>query len=520
MAIVTACLCYDIIAIIVTLVIGGIAYMKWKFTYWEKMGVPTLTPTIPFGTAKDLMLGRLSFGEQFREVYRIMKEKGHQHAGFYIGPSPGYVPIDPEIIKHIMQTDFQHFNSHGGFLDEETDPLSGHLFNLEDVKWRNLRVKLTPTFTSGKMKMMFQTIAIISDNLKKLIDDSADNDLGIDIRDILSRFGTDVIGSVAFGLECDSLKDPDAPFRTFGKKASEMDFWDTIKIFMQVILPHWFLHAIKHKFTKRDVEEFFMKVVRNTVEYREKNNYYRKDFMHLLLQLKNRGTVADDEQIKDETGESKEVALTMNQLAAQAYVFFMAGYETSSTTVTFALYELAVNSDIQSKLREEVNSVLARHDNKMTYEAVMEMTFMEKVLFETLRKYPPLPILTRLCTKDYIIPGTDVQLNKGVGVMIPVLGLHSDPEYYPNPDIFDPERFSEENKQSRPSFTWLPFGDGPRICIGMRFGILQSKVALATFVKNYDIKLNKRTLSPLQFDKRAFVSRAAGGVWLDVTKLT
>ena len=98
--------------------------------------------------------------------------------------------------------------------------------------------------------------------------------------------------------------------------------------------------------------------------------------------------------------------------------------------------------------------------------------YAEVFVSETLRKYPPLPILTRLCTKDYIIPGTDVQLNKGVGVMIPVLGLHSDPEYYPNPDIFDPERFSEENKQSRPSFTWLPFGDGPRICIGKTYKLV------------------------------------------------
>jgi cytochrome P450 family 6 len=86
---------------------------------------------------------------------------------------------------------------------------------------------------------------------------------------------------------------------------------------------------------------------------------------------------------------------------------------------------------------------------------------------EALRKYPPLPILTRLCTRDYIVPDTTIQIKKGVGVIIPVLGIHRDPEYYPNPEVFDPERFNDENKKSRPAFTWLPFGDGPRICIGM-----------------------------------------------------
>lgn len=78
-------------------------------------------------------------------------------------------------------------------------------------------------------------------------------------------------------------------------------------------------------------------------------------------------------------------------------------------------------------------------------------------------------MIMRLCTKDYVVPGTDIEIKKGVGVMIPVLGLQTDPEYYPNPDVFDPDRFSEEKKKERPGFTWLPFGEGPRICIGMAF---------------------------------------------------
>ena len=85
---------------------------------------------------------------------------------------------------------------------------------------------------------------------------------------------------------------------------------------------------------------------------------------------------------------------------------------------------------------------------------------------ETLRKYPPVALLTRKCNKDYRVPKSDIRLEKGIGVGIPVLALHMDPEYYPNPEKFDPERFSEENKNSRPAFTWLPFGEGPRLCIG------------------------------------------------------
>lgn len=371
---------YTTIALIVTFLVGIIAYIRWKLRYWDRIGLPTIPPIFPFGNILNVALGRRSFGEQFLEFYQIFKSRGCRHGGVYVGTSPTYIPIDPEIVKHIMQIDFSHFVSHGGYVDEESDPLSGHLFNLDDTKWRNLRVKLTPTFTSGKMKMMFPTLAAVSYNLKEVIDELIDNKIPVESRDVLSRFGLDVISSVAFGLEANSLKYPEAPFRIYGRKAVTFDIWDKIKVFMQVILPHWFLRAIHHKFTKTEVETFFMKTIRDTVEYREKNNIYRKDFMHLLLQLKNLGTVTDDGQILDETGKSKEVALNMNQLAAQAFVFFMAGFETSSVTITFALYELATNPDIQEKLREEVNRVLAKYDDELTYAAVMEMTYADKVI--------------------------------------------------------------------------------------------------------------------------------------------
>jgi cytochrome P450 family 6 len=87
-------------------------------------------------------------------------------------------------------------------------------------------------------------------------------------------------------------------------------------------------------------------------------------------------------------------------------------------------------------------------------------------LTETLRKYPPVAFLSRKCTKDYTIPDTDLVVEKGIQVVIPVLGLHRDPKYFPDPEKFDPERFNDEAKRSRPHYVYLPFGEGQRICIG------------------------------------------------------
>jgi cytochrome P450 family 6 len=85
---------------------------------------------------------------------------------------------------------------------------------------------------------------------------------------------------------------------------------------------------------------------------------------------------------------------------------------------------------------------------------------------ETLRKYPPVPILSRECSKPYEIPGIDAVLETGTKVIIPLIAIHHDPKYYPEPDRFDPERFSEEEKRKRHHYVYLPFGEGPRICIG------------------------------------------------------
>ncbi|KAH0812531.1 hypothetical protein GEV33_010259 [Tenebrio molitor] len=398
---------------------------------------------------------------------------------------PTYIPVDPEIVKAVMQYDFNHFVDRGVYCNEEADPLSAHLFSLEGTKWRNLRIKLTPTFTSGKMKMMFDTLVKCGDQLTVEMDKTVGD--SINIKDILARFTTDIIGNCAFGIDCNSLQNPDSEFTRYMKLFFTTGFWENMVGLFTFVAPD-----ISKKFNMKIVNpilsKFFMKVIKDTVEYREKNNIHRKDFMHLLLQLKNRGKLVDDGSIlNDKDNKGEDTALTMNELAAQAF----------------------------EKLRQEVNDILDKYDNKLTYDGVMEMHYMEKVINETLRKYPPLPGLNRVCTKDYHVPGTDFTIEKGTKVMIPVLGIQRDPEHYPDPEKFDPERFSEENKKTRHPYTFLPFGEGPRICIGLRFGMVQTKVGLTILLKNYKFSLGSKTALPLKFDPKSFIMTTEGGIWLD-----
>jgi len=253
------------------------------------------------------------------------------------------------------------------------------------------------------------------------------------------------------------------------------------------------------------------------VEYREKNNIVRNDFMQLLIDLKNNIKNGDNGDHGSSQHDGK--GLTMEEIAAQAFVFFIAGYETSSTTMTYCLFELALNQDVQDKVRQEVNAVLEKYDGKLTYDAIMEMKYMRQVIDETLRKYPPVPLLNRKCVEDYQIPETDLTIERNTAVIISVLGLHHDAEYFPDPENFDPDRFTEENKSKIKPFTYLPFGEGPRNCIGIRFGVMQAKVGLAVLLKNYKFSLNTKTQIPLQVNPFSFILSPLKDIWLNVTKI-
>ena len=138
---------------------------------------------------------------------------------------------------------------------------------------------------------------------------------------------------------------------------------------------------------------------------------------------------------------------------------------------------------------------------------------------ESLRKYPPVVNLTRLCNKDYQVEGTNFVIKKGQMVFVPDLVIQNDPDIYPNPSKYDPDRFTPEEAAKRSPYAFLSFGQGPRNCIGLRFGIMQAKIGLAMLLNNYKFEPCSRSVNPIEFANNLLILTPKDGVYLKVTKV-
>lgn len=532
------------VAIPSALAAAGIAtvlylYISFRrgYTFWRDRNVTYLEPSFPMGNTQDSVYKQLHFAHISRNLYQRLKRLGStDYGGTFVFKRPNLFVLSPEFAKTVLVRDFASFVDRGMYHNERDDPLSGNLFFIEGDAWRRLRAKISPTFTSGKMKLMFHTIRGVADRLTELLATivttggggvGGDGDV-VDVREYLARFTTDVIGSCAFGIECDSIRDPDSEFRQMGKKMFSFTKLQSLKLMLMWLMPD-LAQRWRMQFNTNEVTAFVMQLVRRTIAQRRQSGERRNDFMQLMMDMHAKDGFADDED-----------GLSLEEIAAQSFIFFFAGFETSSTTMTYALYELALNVDIQQHLRDEINECCTTDGGSLTYENIQLMPYLDRVvcgeygivgrillcelfrhlnrvLFaETLRKYPIVATLHRITNADYVLPNGAI-MDRGTFVTVPTYAFHHDAELYPQPEIFDPDRFADEAKAKRHPYAYLPFGEGPRVCIGMRFGMLQTKLGLAALLRRFRFEVCAKTEVPIVVDQVNMLYAPLGGVYLKVT---
>lgn len=484
-------------------------FLKYVYSYWDREGFPYLKPSIPFGNLVDVIKRKTSFGIN---IYTLYKASTEPFSGIYLLFRPALLVRDADLVKNILTTDFNSFHDRGVFHNPSVDPLSGHLFNMPGKAWKTLRASITPSFTTGKLKSMMSTILGEGEVLKTYLKDVADKREVVKMKNLIDRFAMNIIGSVGFGFDIDVINNPEHEFVKIDSEIVSPDMSNTFRFVCAFLCPS-VLHFLGTYANLPKVQKYFIDITSQAIEHREKNNIVRKDFMQLLLQLRNNGKVSQDGDWDIKSAASSKKTLTIEECAAQTFLFYIAGFDTSASTLTYCLYELIRNKELKEKVQREIDETLERHNNEITYDAINEMKYLELCILETVRKYPTLPFLNRICTVDYKVPNSKYTIKKGTPIIISLMGMGRDPNYFPDPEKFIPERFAEDDKNFNEK-AMIPFGDGPRACVGLRLGKMIAKVGLIQLLKSYDFEILED--KEIEFDNYAITLVPLGGVEIRV----
>ncbi|XP_055984291.1 LOW QUALITY PROTEIN: cytochrome P450 3A19-like [Sorex fumeus] len=194
--------------------------------------------------------------------------------------------------------------------------------------------------------------------------------------------------------------------------------------------------------------------------------------------------------------------LTDLELLAQSIIFIFSGYENTRSTLSFLVYCLASYPDVQQKLQQEIDATFPSKEPP-AFDTLEQMEYLDMLVSETLRLYPSAGLLERVCKEDVEING--LLIPKGTVVMMPIFVLHKDLELWTDPEEFHPERFSIQNKDNISPYVYVPFGAGPRKCIGMRFALMSLKLAVVKTLQNFTFRPSEETQIPMILGKQLLI---------------
>jgi len=489
--------------LLLTILIASIClyyFVLRKLSYFERLKIPHVQPIPLLGNMAPFIFRRVSYMELLQRMYNFFPDA--KYFGFYDFTTPIFVIRDPDLFSMIAIKQFDNFCDHRSFINETLDPIaSKNLFDLRGDHWREMRKLLSPSFTSSKMKMMFGLMCQCAENFSNFVaTQSGEAGKVYNMKDLLSRYANDTVATCAFGIDVNSFKYPNNEFFLLGKKAMNFEGWLSFAIFMHRNFP-LLAKLFKLRMFGPKTENFFKNIVATTVKTREEQGIVRPDMIQLMMETKN----------KDSGPE-----FDIDEMTAQAFVFFLAGFDSLSSAMCFMTYHVGVNPDVQSKLKEEIDDVLRQTNSKPTYDVIKRMKYLDAVVNESLRLYPIASLLDRKCVKETELPpatpnGKPITLKPGDYIWFLTSGLHYDPKYYPHPDKFVPNRFLNGDVDNS---VYMPFGIGPRLCIGNRFALMEAKIMLFYLLWHCYLEPDVKTKIPMVLNKKTIATMADGGFWL------
>ncbi|XP_004414215.1 PREDICTED: thromboxane-A synthase isoform X1 [Odobenus rosmarus divergens] len=506
-----------------------LALLKWystsAFSRLEKLGIRHPKPS-PF-------IGNLTFFCQgFWESQMELRKLYGPLCGYYLGRRMFIVISEPDMIEQVLVENFHNFTNRmvSGL---ESKPVMDSVLFLRDRRWEEVRSVLTSAFSPEKLNEMTPLISQACDLLLAHLKHYAESGDAFDIQRCYSCYTTDVVASVAFGTQVDSRRAPEDPFVTHCRRFFAFSIPRPVLVlilsFPSIMVP---LARILPNKNRDELNGFFKKLIRNVIALRDQQaaEERRRDFLQLILDARHSATSVgvDSFDMVRQIFSSTDCAagpsqphqpgrlskpLTVDEVVGQAFIFLIAGYEIITNTLSFATYLLATNPDCQEKLLTEVDGFNEKY-TAPDYSSLQEgLPYLDMVIAETLRIYPPAFRFTREAAQDCEVQGQHIPA--GTVVEVAVGALHHDPEYWPQPETFNPERFKAEAQRRRRPFTYLPFGAGPRSCLGVRLGLLEVKLTLLRVLRRFRFEACAETRVPLQLESKSALG-PKNGVYIKI----
>ncbi|XP_067005981.2 cytochrome P450 4C1 [Anabrus simplex] len=426
-----------------------------------------------FGSALEFIVPHEDLLKKVREVYHSNRPPLYRL--WFVG-LPAVFLKDLDYIEALMNSRVHITKGLDYFLLHPW--LRQGLLTSTGSQWHSRRKTLTPAF---HFKILEDYIPVFNHNSEILVNKLKDltHEPFVNINKLVTSCTLDIICETAMGTAVNAQLGGEADYVNAVHRMSYL--------FQHRLLSSW-LHRpfnffisptgfeqrrvlrVLHGFTRKVIQERRAEYRRDrnmNMDY-EKSKKKRLAFLDLLIDVSEREGELTDEDIQEEVD-----------------TFMFEGHDTTSAAITWALFLLGLHPDIQDQVFQELDEIFGDSSRSATAEDLVRMRYLEQVIKETLRLYPSVPIITRYLESDlqvgkHLIPS-------GVNVYIPTFLIHREPELYPQPDKFDPDRFLPENAKGRHPYAYIPFSAGPRNCIGQRFALMEEKVVLSTILRNFRV---------------------------------
>nr|UOU03266.1 cytochrome P450 3045C6-2 [Brachionus rubens] len=462
----------------------------YAYRFFNKRGLKGPQPEFFYGNYREIRKNR-----NYSEVIRDWTKKYGKTYGYFEGHQPVLVTSDLDIIQQVFIKQTSNFNARKRpILDKKEDDPGTHLVQSTNGRWKRMRMIINPTFSSSKLRELSPLLVTCTERLIDCLDKEKETE--INITQYFKRFTMDSIWNCAFGVDINMQYQKENEYFNKCEQAFSTSSNFVLPFYLgvyfhelrqQIMQCLMLFNRVASKFvdSKRLTPFYWLRTkVSELVKIRQNDaTNKKKDFIQLLMDAK-----ADPSEEKNFNYSELSRKLTMKEIEANLVLFMLAGYETTSTTLSYASYILSIHPEEQVKLYEEITSQFGTDKRAINYEEMQNLEYLDWFIKEVLRMYPIAnAIIARRCTQATTIKGIDIPVD--LPIAVDVMTIHFDHELWGPVDtsLFYPPRHSVK----RNPLSFLSFGIGPRNCIGMKFAMKELKIALVNLILNFEFHKEK-----------------------------